>query len=412
MELVVVSLTSWKERIGNIPTVIDCIKKQTVQPDVIVLNLSREEFPDDTYIPAEVRQMADRDDIRINWVKKNTGVWKKFIPTLDLYPNDVVIAIDDDFIYPSCMIEDFLNVHRKYPESPISGNKYWRAGIKCHCGCASLIKKEYFGDFLKYADEDTMSHCTSSDMFYTRMAAANGRFYVETKGTYFSNLPRIEDKSPEYSKTVNKGGVARSGRYCYNRLGYEVIKHASPDCTMPLCVLGTMHNDRGLVIAQDMLRWLCDYYEVHEVVHNGLRFEYPATDYASRLSRQTGRPVLYIHTKGAHYIRKRTPKVRRMWADEFTRNLHSYFKAVDCSTPAVATPFTGKDKETWLNAFVANAEAFDAIGDIKITDDRFYYERLFCGSDVDVKGIIMDDIIEPAESRAKMHQYIDTRYAR
>jgi len=42
-------------------------------------------------------------------VEKDTKVWKKAVPCLMKYKNDLILEIDDDFIYPSNMIFDFYN---------------------------------------------------------------------------------------------------------------------------------------------------------------------------------------------------------------------------------------------------------------------------------------------------------------
>ena len=52
-EQIVVSMTSWHKRIGNLPAVLDTIMAQTIQPDAIVINLSVEEFPT-RELPADV----------------------------------------------------------------------------------------------------------------------------------------------------------------------------------------------------------------------------------------------------------------------------------------------------------------------------------------------------------------------
>ncbi len=411
MEKVIVSLTSWRARLKNLPVVIDSILKQTRKPDVIVLNLSSDELY--FRLPNDIAEYLTANNVEVNWVKENVGVWKKFLPTLELYPDDLIIAIDDDYVYPKGMIADFLRVHKKHPNSPISGNRYWRAGVKCHCGCASLVKAEFLKGYEKYLTKETYLQCTSSDMFYTKISALNGYFYEETKGEYFTNMKRVESDSPEYSKRINKGGTGRSGKYLFSLIGYEV-KQAFKTFgrKKPVCVFGVMHNEAGLVIMYEMLEWLTESYNVYVVTHNGSRFEYPAIRFVQTICTRENIPCLYIHTKGAFYNRKRTPKIRRMWADEFTRNKEAYFSAVDCDTPAVATPFTGQEKETWFNAFVANPSAMRAIGEIKLTNDRFYYERIFCRSDVEVKGIIMDNITQPIESRRLMHAYVDDNYGK
>jgi hypothetical protein len=53
-----------------------------------------------------------------------------------------------------------------------------------------------------------------------------------------------------------------------------------------------MTTEKGLLIANEMRQWLCNVYDVHEVVHDGSLYELPALLEAQRISRETGEPVL------------------------------------------------------------------------------------------------------------------------
>jgi hypothetical protein len=102
LQNIIVSLTTWKKRIGNIPTVLNTILKQTMSPYKIVINLSSEEFSNkEKDIPEDVLKFIENNKtIEINWVEgENSRQWKKFVPTMLKYPNDWVICIDDDKLY-------------------------------------------------------------------------------------------------------------------------------------------------------------------------------------------------------------------------------------------------------------------------------------------------------------------------
>ena len=131
-ERIIVSLTSYGERLRTLPRVLETIYAQSLPPDEIVINLAdRESMP--VQLWGYVQQ---HKNIRINRVQ-DTQVWKKFLPTLALYPEDMIICIDDDFLYPSMMIEEFVRVYKANPTQPVSGNTVTWYGLKCHCGCAS-----------------------------------------------------------------------------------------------------------------------------------------------------------------------------------------------------------------------------------------------------------------------------------
>jgi len=209
---IIVSMTTHRGRISNIPKVLKSILNQTYKPAKIIINISIEEFKNERSIPDDVFHFIMTNNIELNWEKTNTKVYKKIIPTLLKYKNSLVLSIDDDFIYPTTMIEDFYNIYKKNPNSPISGNRITKFGMDCHCGCASLVQYKFFGiyieDYLKY-----YSHCPSSDIFFTMTALKNGYKYVRTKNLYFKNLKTIPS-----NYGYSKGGSINMINVTYNWL--------------------------------------------------------------------------------------------------------------------------------------------------------------------------------------------------
>ncbi len=214
-EIVIISLTTWSKRIGNIPVVLDTIYSQTYLPDKVVLNLAYGEI-----IPEDVADYLQKHDVEI-YFTEDTKVYKKFIPTLKRYPDACVINIDDDFIYPNTMIEEFMTLHEQYPQYPISGNHVALNGMQCHCGCASLTKAEYFGNWLDKIDEELRQHCPSSDIIYTYLATQNGHPYIHTNNEYFVNglLKPIEIGDGYSSCIIKNTGIEDSYSYLVNRFG-------------------------------------------------------------------------------------------------------------------------------------------------------------------------------------------------
>ena len=213
-ETIIVSLTTWYKRIGNIPVVLDSIYSQTIQPDKVVLNLAYDEK-----IPEDVAKYIEKQGIEVYYTE-DTKVYKKFIPTLKRYPEACVINIDDDSIYPSTMIEDFMSLHKQYPQYPISGNKVVLYGMQCHCGVASLTKAEYFGEWLDKIDADVMRNCSSSDIVFTFMATKNGHPYIHSQAEYFKNIIQPELEKESYSNLIVKDdGLEEAYTYLVDRFG-------------------------------------------------------------------------------------------------------------------------------------------------------------------------------------------------
>lgn len=216
-ERVIVSLTTWRARIRNIPVVLDTIFEQTKNPDKVILNLAFDEE-----VPVEIQNYIENRSIEVFRVP-DTKVYKKLIPTLRRYPNDCVISIDDDYLYPNTMIEDFWNTHLKYPFSPISGNRYNYGidfgGIQCHCGNASLSKAVFFGEYLSMIDEELISNCPSDDIVYTFLSTKNHHPYVNTENLYFENMKHYNPAAPYSSEDGWKNDIDISYNYLVKRFG-------------------------------------------------------------------------------------------------------------------------------------------------------------------------------------------------
>lgn len=115
--LAIVSMTSWKKRIENVSRVVFSILQNSVIPYKIICNLAIEEFPNkEKDLPKELLILEKNTCFEINWVEKNTKVFKKFIPTLKkFYGKDYVLfTIDDDEIYAKDYIKTGLEAIKKY----------------------------------------------------------------------------------------------------------------------------------------------------------------------------------------------------------------------------------------------------------------------------------------------------------
>lgn len=212
-ERIIVSLTTWSKRIGNLPTVLDTILAQTQRPDLIVVNLAYDEI-----IPDAIQTYFNTNNIEVFRVA-DTKVYKKIIPTLKRYPSDVVINIDDDWLYPTGMIADFMKVHTEHPNNPISGNGLVYSKMICHCGCASLTKAEYFGQYLDSFDDNLIKNCHSSDIVYTYFATKAGHPYIHTKEQYFTNMQPFNEGESYSVESKQNNSLSKSLSYLIDNFG-------------------------------------------------------------------------------------------------------------------------------------------------------------------------------------------------
>lgn len=130
---IIVSFTTFPKRVNSIWLVIECILRQTVRPDKVLIYLSREQFPrelDD--LPQSLRKYHERKLIEIVFVEDDLRSHKKYYYSFQEYPDDLIILIDDDLFYVKTLIEKLLEDHVKYPKS-----------IVCHR--AHAVTRDQFG---------------------------------------------------------------------------------------------------------------------------------------------------------------------------------------------------------------------------------------------------------------------------
>lgn len=110
---IIVSMTSWKNRIHHVAKTIFQMYRQSLKPSKIYLTLSSDEFPKkDAELPNELILLKNAlPEFEIKWVKENTKAFKKLIPVLHEYKkSDVwILTVDDDVFYSSNYIEFIVN---------------------------------------------------------------------------------------------------------------------------------------------------------------------------------------------------------------------------------------------------------------------------------------------------------------
>ena len=162
----------------------------TIRPDRLVLNLSKDEFPNkEKDLPQELVDYVKKDrNFEIYWVDGNTKPYKKTIPTLRRFPSDVIISVDDDINYPKNFIQILWNYYVMYgKQCPITAGGYqWKNDTFSHYGGFSLIKKEFFGDYLDDLYENlvlpSIDDFPFADPIITYASLLNSKRYKFTAG--------------------------------------------------------------------------------------------------------------------------------------------------------------------------------------------------------------------------------------
>lgn len=117
---IIVSLTSFPARIESVGAVIDQMLLQTVKADEVILWLSKEQFPNrEKELPERLLEYK-KYGVKIEWCDGDIKAYKKFLPALKKYPDDLIIIIDDDLVYPIDLVEKLYEAHKRFPNAIIA----------------------------------------------------------------------------------------------------------------------------------------------------------------------------------------------------------------------------------------------------------------------------------------------------
>lgn len=111
---VIVSLTTYPARINSVYKTISTLLQQTVKPDRLILWLAEPQFPDKD-LPQNLTRLQEFG-LEIKWVEKDIRSFKKLIPALKEFPEDIVITVDDDNYYDERLVEFLYNSYLENPE--------------------------------------------------------------------------------------------------------------------------------------------------------------------------------------------------------------------------------------------------------------------------------------------------------
>ena len=111
---IILSIATYQNRYKTIIPVLKSLLFQTEKADRIIVWLDEEN--DNNVITDDMEQMREYG-IEYRYTTDSLKAHKKYYYSMREFPEDIVITVDDDFIYPNDLIESLLKMHRKYPDS-------------------------------------------------------------------------------------------------------------------------------------------------------------------------------------------------------------------------------------------------------------------------------------------------------
>ncbi|MDY6358377.1 MAG: hypothetical protein SPL70_03260 [Cyanobacteriota bacterium] len=226
---IIVSLTSFPARINMVHETIDTLLEQTLKPDKIVLWLTKNQFPNgDKDLPSNLLRQK-KFGLEIEYYEENIKSYTKLLPSLQKYPNDIIITVDDDAYYLPNLVESlykaYLNnqkniytrrsVKLEFKDnkiSPVSPRKY---GYK-HLPNASYLNQLMGCSGVLYPPHSLYKDITNTeiiketvpthdDVYFWAMALLN-HTKIQVVGGFDEDLYFIEEAQAFSLKNINKKG--------------------------------------------------------------------------------------------------------------------------------------------------------------------------------------------------------------
>lgn len=117
MPKLIVSFTSYPERIDSVKHVLDSLYAQTLQADEIILWLAEEEFPNkEADLPKVLQEDLSSNRFTLRWCD-NLGSHKKYFYAMQEYLEDIIVTVDDDTYYHPNSLEKLMSAHIESPNA-------------------------------------------------------------------------------------------------------------------------------------------------------------------------------------------------------------------------------------------------------------------------------------------------------
>lgn len=236
----IISLTSFPARINVVAKTINTLLRQTVKPDKLILWLADSQFPNkEKDLPAELLKLVNYG-LEIRWTE-DLRSYKKLVPALRDFPNDIIVTADDDLYYQEDWLESLYNEYLKDKK-----NIYTRrsTGVMRTRSCVKIIphydNRNFAPTYINqimggagtlypphslHPDVLNVEKCKSlvptyDDIYFWAMAVANGTKIGLVKNKDL-NLYNIENSQEVALCKVNGGATSMSDKEAFSLIFKE-----------------------------------------------------------------------------------------------------------------------------------------------------------------------------------------------
>lgn len=242
---ITLSLTTFPQRINTVPHTIKTLLTQTLKPDRVVLWLAKEQFPNgEDELPQDLLNLK-KYGLSIMWCS-DLRSYKKLLPSLKEFSEDIIITFDDDIYYPEDTVEKLYNSYLKAP-SCIHTNRARRLYVRNNKIYAENPAVIYWTRYKDCTFKNTLTGCggvlypphalhdnvfnvreikdllpTQDDVWFWAMAVLNNT-KIKVVSSYDIQLPTVENTQQYGLSKINS--VKGSGMGSLDAINLIVEKY-------------------------------------------------------------------------------------------------------------------------------------------------------------------------------------------
>lgn len=226
----IISLTSYPARIQTVHITINTLLQQSIKPDKVILWLAKEQFPNLEQDLPEDLLCLKQYGLEIKWCE-DLKSYKKLVPALLEFPNDIIVTADDDLYYQEDWLESLYNEYKKNPECICTrrasrvhlknnvlnivshySNKYYKPTYLCQLmgGAGTLYPPNSLHPDVTNVEKIKSLIPTHDDIYFWIMALANNTKIKLVKNKDVNLITVKGTQSTGLCKKNNKNGAGMS----------------------------------------------------------------------------------------------------------------------------------------------------------------------------------------------------------
>lgn len=129
---IIISLTSFPDRIHKVYLCINSLLRQTICADKIILWLAESQFPNGVGIPHQLKEL-EKKGLEIKFCA-DLKSYKKVFFSAQEYPDNIIVTADDDTLYPENWLEGLLRTSKEFPSCVVCYRAHMMNIVNDHFG--------------------------------------------------------------------------------------------------------------------------------------------------------------------------------------------------------------------------------------------------------------------------------------